>query len=112
MFSDCSHAGSRNSPAERLSPVPAMTGCGGRLLFDDAARPGRVHNCSRDCEQYKVKEGLDERTCVPLALPEGRIPAGHRGTAMTTRLRPIAEPFVVARPSGARVRTRLAVGSD
>jgi hypothetical protein len=31
---------------------------------------------------------------------------------MTTRLRPIAEPFAVARPSGARVRTRLAVGSD
>jgi hypothetical protein len=31
---------------------------------------------------------------------------------MTTRLRPIAEPFVVACPSGARVRTRLAVGPD
>jgi hypothetical protein len=31
---------------------------------------------------------------------------------MTTRSRPIAEPFVVARPSGARVRTRLAVGPD
>jgi len=31
---------------------------------------------------------------------------------MTTRLRPIAEPFVVARPSGARIRTRLTVGPD
>jgi hypothetical protein len=31
---------------------------------------------------------------------------------MTTRLRTIAEPFVVARPSGARVRTRLAAGPD
>ena len=31
---------------------------------------------------------------------------------MTSRVRPIAEPFVVARPSGARVRTRLAVGPD
>ncbi|HEX9314735.1 MAG TPA: hypothetical protein VN986_01000 [Actinomycetota bacterium] len=31
---------------------------------------------------------------------------------MTTRLRPIAEPFVVARPGGARIRTRLAVGPD
>src|SRR5437879_2828986 len=31
---------------------------------------------------------------------------------MTTRLRAIAEPFVVARPSGARIRTRLAVGPD
>jgi len=31
---------------------------------------------------------------------------------MTTRLRPIADPFVVARPGGARVRTRPAVGPD
>jgi hypothetical protein len=31
---------------------------------------------------------------------------------MTARLRPIAEPFVVARPGGARIRTRLAVGPD
>ncbi|HWG72511.1 MAG TPA: hypothetical protein VG184_00490, partial [Acidimicrobiales bacterium] len=31
---------------------------------------------------------------------------------MTTRLRSISEPFVVARSSGARVRTRLAVGPD
>ena len=31
---------------------------------------------------------------------------------MTTRLRPIAEPFVVARPGGARIGTRLAVGPD
>jgi hypothetical protein len=31
---------------------------------------------------------------------------------MTTGLRPIAESFVVARPSGARIRTRLAVGPD
>ena len=31
---------------------------------------------------------------------------------MTTKLRPIAEPFVVAPPAGARIRTRLRVFGD
>src|SRR6266480_7142253 len=66
---------------------------------------GRVHGLANICSVILRRVFLPAARGSDCQRP-------HGDSSKTTRLRPIAEPFVAARPSGARIRTRLSVGPD